>query len=349
MTPNTRLSVVTGGAGFIGSHLVRLLAARGERVRILDLEEPAQKFDGVEVVRGSICDRSTVRAACDGAEWVFHLAADANLWAPDKSSFNRVNLDGTRIVLEEAHAAGAERIVYCSTESILLGRGERTDTAFDGDLGHLAPDEMPGPYTRSKLLAEREAFAAARAGMPVVIVNPTFPLGPGDRKLTPPTRMLLRFLNCRSPVYFDFAMNIVDVRHAAFAHILAAERGKPGERYILAGANVTLCDLLAMLNDITGCTMPRWKLPYVVVLAISHVCEFVADYVTHRPPMAPLDGVRLARDPMVFHATKARDALGMPETDLQRALADAVRWMQQRGLVRRPLPKLVTAELPTTP
>jgi dihydroflavonol-4-reductase len=346
---NTRLSLVTGGAGFIGSHIVRLLAARGERVRVLDLERPAQRFDGVEALCGSICDRATVRTACDGVDRVFHLAANPNLWAADKSSFARVNLDGTRTVLEEAHAARAERIVYCSTESILLGKDERTDAAFDGELSHLAPGDMPGPYTRSKLLADREAFAAAKAGVPVVIVNPTLPLGPGDRKLTPPTRMLLRFLNCRSPLYLDFAMNMVDVRHAAFGHILAADRGKPGERYILAGANVTLGELLAMLNDITGCTMPRWKLPHGVVLAISHACEFVADHVTHRPPMAPLEGARLARAPMVFHATKARDALGMPETNLRRALADAVCWMQQRGLVRRPMPKLAAAQLQPTP
>ena len=348
MRSNTRLSVVTGGAGFIGSHVVRLLAARGERVRVLDLEEPAYKFDGIEFVRGSICDPVTVRAACAGADWVFHLAADPNLWAADKSSFGRVNLDGTRIVLEEAHAAGAERIVYCSTESILLGKQERTDAAFGGELAHLTPDDMPGPYTRSKLLADRVAFAAARAGAPVVIVNPTLPLGPGDRKLTPPTRMLLRFLNCRTPVFLDFAMNMVDVRHAAFGHILAAERGNPGERYILAGANITLGELLAMLGEITGCRMPRWRLPQQIVLAISHACELVADHITHRPPMAPLEGSRLAREPMVFHSTKSRDVLGMPETNLRRALEDAVCWMHQRGLVRRAMPKLMTAELQPT-
>ena len=348
MTANSRLSLVTGGAGFIGSHVVRLLAARGERVRVLDLEEPAHKFEGVELIRGSICNRSTVRDACTGADWVFHLAADPNLWAADKSSFGRVNLDGTRIVLDEAQAAGAERIVYCSTESILLGKHERTDAAFDGELAHLAPEDMPGPYTRSKLLADREAFAAARAGAPVVIVNPTLPLGPGDRKLTPPTRMLLRFLNCRTPVFLDFAMNMVDVRHAAFGHILAAERGRPGERYILAGSNVMLSELLAMLGEITGCRMPRWRLPFGLVLAISHACELVADHITHHEPIAPLDGVRLAREPMVFHATKARDALGMPETNLRRTLADAVCWMHQRGLVHRAMPKLMTVELQPT-
>jgi len=335
-----RLSLVTGGAGFIGSHVVRILAARGERVRVLDLDEPAQSFDGVEAVQGSICDRATVRAAVDGAEWVFHLAANPDLWARDKSSFARTNFEGTKTVLEEAATAGASRIVHCSTESILMRPRGEDEAALDGELTHLTPEDMPGPYMRSKFLAEREAFAAARAGAPVVIVNPTLPVGPGDRRLTPPTRMLLGFLNGGFPAYLDFAMNMVDVRHAAFGHILAAERGRIGQRYILGGVNLTLSALIAMLAEITGRRMPRMRMPYGPALGFAMVAEFLADHITHRSPVAPLAGVRLARAPMVFDSTKAHDELGMPETNLRRALIDSVTWLQSRGLVRRRLPKL---------
>ena len=349
MTWAPRLSLVTGGSGFIGGHLVRMLAARGERVRILDIHPPAQKLDGVSWIEGSICDAKSVREALEGAERLFHLAANPNLWARDKSTFRQVNLEGTRIVLDEAGRAGTPRIIYCSTESILKSWRRNSATPIANGDFDLGPDDMPGPYTISKLLAEREAIAAAARGLPVIIVNPTVPMGPGDRLLSPPTRMLLNFLNGETPAYLDCAFNVVDVRHAAFAHILAAERGRIGERYILGGVNVRLGDLLVTLGEVTGLRMPRYKVPYGIALAVATVSEFIADRVTHRPPVAPLAGVRLARTPMLFDSSKAQLKLGMPETNLRRTLAEAVAWLVERGLVRRSVPNLAAMQLESAP
>jgi dihydroflavonol-4-reductase len=339
-----RLSLVTGGAGFIGGHLVRMLVARGERVRVLDLDAPPQSPAGVEFVQGSICEARTVREAAEGCERVFHLAANPNLWAPDKSVFRQVNLEGTRVVLEEAARSGAKRIVYCSTESILKSWRKPNVAPIDADSIDLTVEDMPGVYTRSKFLAEREAFAAAARGTPVVIVNPTLPMGPGDRLLTPPTRMLLGYLNGETPGYHDLAFNVIDARHAAFGHILAAELGRVGERYILGGVNTRLAELLRMLDEITGRSELRFEVPYWVTRSFSTVSELIANYVTHRPPKAPVEGVRLAFTPMHFDSSKSHRELGLPETNLRHTLIDAVSDLFARGLVRKSLPKLAAAQ-----
>jgi dihydroflavonol-4-reductase len=188
-------------------------------------------------------------------------------------------------------------------------------------------------------MAEQEALAAARNGQPVVIVNPTLPVGAGDRRLTPPSRMILGFVNGHYPAYLDCTLNLIDVGDVALGHVLAAERGRVGERYILGHANTRLSAVLALIEDITGASMPRLRIPYPVALLVAAVGEFLADTVTGRMPAAPLTGVRLARRPVVFDCRKAASELGLSPRPIRDSLTSAIRWMHAQGLVRRPLPK----------
>lgn len=328
-----RLSLVTGGAGFIGRHLVRQLLDGGDRVRVLDIAEPVDMPSEVEVVRGSVLDADTVRQALRGVDRLYHLAANPNLWAPRRAEFVRTNLEGTRVVLAQAAGADLERIVHCSTESILKGRS-RSSAEIEETVA-LRVEDMPGPYCRSKFLAEQEALAAAGRGLPVVVVNPTLPVGPGDRWMTPPTRMLQLFLNGGTPFYLDCRLNLIDVRDAALGHILAADKGRVGERYILGGENLDMSQLLGLLEDLSGLPMPRRRVPYWLALAVGMVSEFMADHVTHRSPLAPLTGVRLARSPMTFSSAKALAELGLSPRPIRAALASSIAWLASRGMISR--------------
>jgi dihydroflavonol-4-reductase len=332
------VSVVTGGAGFIGHHLVRLLLDRGHQVRVVDIAHSPSLDRRAELLQGSILDQALIRRAFAGADFLFHLAANPNLWAADKDTFRRTNFEGTRAVLEAAARAQLHRIVYCSTESILKGVRDRDRRPANEDIARTV-DDMPGPYCRSKFLAEREAFDAARRGMPVVVVNPTLPIGPGDHRVTPPTRMLLDFLNGENPAYLDFEMNMIDVRDAALGHLLAAERGEIGKRYILGGENLCLSQVLAILSELTGLRMPRTRIPYPLALTVAAISEFVADNFTRRPPKASLTGVRLAGTTMTFDSTRATRELGLHPRPAASALAAAVAWLQADGRVHRSLPR----------
>lgn len=337
---SARLSLVTGGGGFIGRHLVRRLLDRGERVRVLDVGEPIDVPSDVEYIRGSICDADAVRRALGRADRLYHLAANPNLWARNKDDFRNVNFGGTQTVLAEAARCDLERIIYTSTESILKNFRRASGATPTDENVHLTLRDMTGPYTRSKYLAEREAFQAARRGLPVVIVNPTLPIGPGDVRLTPPTRMLLGFLTGRSPAYLECTFNMIDARDVAEGHILAAERGRVGERYILGHENLALSEVLAILAEITGRAMPRIKIPYWVAWMTAAVSETIADYVTRAQPIAPLTGVRLARTPMTFDAGKAARELGLIARPVRQSLTDAVEWMVRAGHLElsRPIP-----------
>lgn len=339
-----RLNLVTGGCGFIGRHLVAQLVARGEAVRVLDLRPLDSSLQGVEQVVGSITDPSTVTRAVDSCDRVFHLAANPNLWAPDPKSFDAVNHQGTRRVLEAAQKAGVQRFIYTSTESILKSyRAPRQSArALIDETVVLTLADMPGPYCRSKFLAEEAAREAARSGLPVVIVNPTMPIGPGDDLLTPPSKMILGFLNGETPAYLDCEFNLVDARDVAGGQILAAERGRVGERYILGNVNLSLGELLAELRRLTGLSMPRTRVPYGLALASAAVSEAISA-MTKRPPVAPLTGVRLARTSMAFDCGKARDELGWSCRTLEQSLRDAIRWMSRRGLLRRPVDDVAVA------
>lgn len=333
-----RLNLVTGGSGFIGRHLVAALNARGERVRVLDLRPVKPAIEGVESVLGSITDPADVARAVAGCERVFHLAANPNLWAPDPRTFDAVNHQGTRRMLEAAQQTGVARFVYTSTESILKScRAPKSSRrALIDESVVLTLDDMPGPYCRSKFLAEEAAREAAAGGLPVVIVNPTMPIGPGDGLLTPPSKMILGFLNGETPAYLDCQFNLVDARDVAQGQVLAAEKGRVGERYILGHVNLSLGQLLAELQRLTGLKMPTARVPYSLALVSALVSEGVANF-TKKPPMAPLTGVRLARTSMAFDCSKAQNELGWNCRPLEASLGDTIRWMSGQALLRRPV------------
>jgi dihydroflavonol-4-reductase len=333
-SPTGLLSVVTGGAGFIGRHLVQLLLDLGHRVRVIDIQPPANVDERVEYFHGTILDLKLLKTVNEGADQVFHLAANPNLWAVDKQEFYQLNFLGTRAVLETAGQAGVKRIIHTSTESILKGRQRHDGAPVNEDVLRTV-DDMPGLYCRSKFLAEQEALSAARYGLPVVIVNPTLPIGPGDYLMTPPTRMLRDFVNGKHPAYLDFDMNLIDVRDAALGHILAAERGRIGERYILGGENLRMSQVLNMVQEVTDLPMPRLRIPYALALGWAAVSEFIADNLTHRPPAASLAGVRVAGASMIFDCSKAVCELGLSPRPVRQAIADGLLFLCQQGRLHR--------------
>jgi dihydroflavonol-4-reductase len=230
-----------------------------------------------------------------------------------------------------------QRFVYTSTESILKSyrAPKQSARALIDETVVLTLDDMPGPYCRSKFLAEQAAREAATGGLPVVIVNPTMPIGPGDDLLTPPSKMILGFLNGETPAYLDCEFNLVDARDVAAGQILAADKGRVGERYILGNVNLSLGELLAELQRLTGLAMPRTRIPYALAIASAVVSESIAN-ITKKPPIAPITGVRLARTSMAFDCSKARNELGWSCRTLEQSLRDAINWMSGRGLLRRP-------------
>jgi dihydroflavonol-4-reductase len=329
MMPDATL--VTGGAGFIGSHLVRLLLDRGERVRVLD--RPGAKadhlpLDRVEYVPADIRDRDAVRKAVDGCRVVYHLAANPQLWTRRRSDFHKVNYLGTVNVLTTAVEAGAERILHTSTESILTRTRQTTPIAEDQDV---PPGDVIGPYCRSKYRAERFAFHLARGGAPVVVVNPTLPIGPGDWGRSPPTQMMLDFCKGKRSAYLDADLNLIDVRDVADGMVRAAERGRPGVRYLLGAENWSIRSVFTYLAKLTGLPAPRWRVPYTVALAAAYVSELIADAVTGTIPAATVTGVKLTRRRMHFDATKSLAELGLRPRSVADSVADAVGWFGEVG------------------
>ncbi|NES70103.1 MAG: NAD-dependent epimerase/dehydratase family protein [Okeania sp. SIO2D1] len=325
--------LVTGGLGFIGHHVVNLLRGRGDEVRILDLATPEKPVEGIEYITGSILDQTLVKRSMCGVDIVFHLAAKAGLWSANKKDFITVNQLGTREVMKAALEGGVSRVVHTSTESILKSYRRRSEANLVNESVKLTLEDMPGPYCQSKFLAEQEAFAAAAQGLPVVIVNPTVPIGPGDINLTPPSRMILGFLNGKYPAFLESTLNLVDARDVAMGHLLAGQKGKVGERYILGNTNLPLGELLAILEELTNLPMPRRTIPYWLALAVSIVQEAIADNFTHKRPSAPLTGVRLARSPMLFDNTKAQQELGLNFRPIRESLRDAIAWYTKQGLL----------------
>lgn len=324
------LNLVTGGAGFVGRRLVAALLARGEAVRVLDLN-PCP-VDGAEAIVGSISNATVVAEATRGATRVFHLAGVADLWARDPSVFERVNVEGTRTVLNAALAAGAERFVFCSSATTLVGERAPIGISDVDETNVLAPDDLVGAYPRSKRRAELVVEAAAARGGPALIVNPTEPLGPGDDNLTPPTKMILDFVNGATPAYIDCTLNFAPVDDLAAGMIAAATRGRPGERYILAGEDAPMRALLATLADATGRPMPRLRLPYAAARAVAAIDEGFVARLTGAPPKAPIAGVKLAGRQTRFSRAKAAQALDWRSGPYEPALIAMLRWAREKGL-----------------
>lgn len=325
---------VTGGAGFIGSHLVDLLVDRAERVRVID--RPTARFDRlpcdkIEIVPADIRDRTAVRSALRGCGIVYHLAANPQLWTYPRGDFHRVNYLGTVNILTEALHAGAKRVLHTSTESILTRTKQSVPIAEDQDV---PAHDMIGPYCRSKFRAERFAFHLARGGAPIMIVNPTLPIGPGDWGRSPPTQMMLDFCLGKRSAYLDGDLNLMDVRDIAAGMIAAMEKGRLGVRYLLGAENWSIQAVFAYLAKLTGLPEPRWRVPYPVALTAAYVSEFISDAITGRIPAATVTGVKLTRRRMHFDASRSLAELGITPRPASESIAETVRWFRQVGWLR---------------
>ncbi|NNE40897.1 MAG: NAD-dependent epimerase/dehydratase family protein [Marinicaulis sp.] len=324
------ISVVTGGAGFVGKRLVEALRARGERVCSFDLAPPSHEGD----VRGSIHDMAALSKAFEGAASVFHLAGNANLWSRNPHEFNKVNFEGTKTALAAARGSGVQKFVHCSSLTTLVGKNTPIGLSSADETVRLHPDDMLGPYPRSKLLAEFEVERAAAEGFDAVIAIPTEPLGEGDTSLTPPTKMILDFVNGKTPAYIDCILNFVSVDSLADGLVACRDKGERGERYLLGGENLPLAELLTMLSALTGRPMPKTKMPYAVALAAGAIDTRLVAALTGKPPKAPLTGVRLAGRQVSFSSVKAAHELGWRAGELKPALGELLDWALDNGLLK---------------
>ena len=315
--------LVTGASGFLGWHIARALRERGHCVRALVRGGSRVADLDVEGVIGDLRDRASLERAVAGCIHVFHVAADYRLWAKDPGELYRSNVDGTRNLLEAAVAAGVERMVYTST----VGCIGIPQAGIGNEATPVSLDDMAGDYKRSKFLAEQVVLGFGREGFPVVIVNPTAPVGDHDVKPTPTGQTVLDFLNGKMPAFIDTGLNIVDARDVAAGHLLAWEHGRPGERYILGSENLTLAQILQILARITGRKAPSVKLPYVVAYCAG-VCSTAWAGVTGTPPRVPIDAVRMARKKMWVTHEKAQRELGYYPEPAETALRRAAEWFR---------------------
>ena len=330
------VTVVTGGTGFIGAAVVRRLVSAGHRVRVLARPgNPRQLLAGlpVEIAEGDLGDTASLARCLRGCRLLFHVAAMYTLWAKDRRLFYEVNVEGTRRLLRGAAEAGVGRVVYTSTVGVL---GIPRDGSPGTEDTPVSLADMAGDYKRSKFLAEEVARGYAGQGLPVVIVNPSAPIGPGDIKPTPTGRLVVDFLRGKMWACLDTGLNLVDVEDVAAGHLLAAERGRVGERYVLGGRNLALREIFGILGRIAGMRPPRLTLSAAAVLPIAHLSEWIADHLTGQPPLVAVDAVRMARKRMFFDPGKAVRELGMPQSPVENALARAVEWFRSNGYAPAP-------------
>ncbi len=325
--------LLTGATGFIGSHILRALTDRGDAVRCL-ARDPARlaapEGADVEVVEGDLRQATTVARAVAGCRTVYHCAADYRLYVRRPADLYESNVDGTHNVLAAAAAHGVERVVYTSSVGALGRNADGTPADEDTPV---TLENMVGHYKRSKFLAERVADEWFARGLPVVIVNPSTPVGEGDVRPTATGRMILDFINGQVPAYVDTGLNLIDVRDVAAGHLLAAEKGRPGEKYILGHRNMSLREIYRSLAAIAGLSEPRVRLPHLVPLAYAAVDTLVARLL-HREPRVALDSVRLARHKMYFSSVRAVRELDLPQTPVEEPLTRAVEWFRNHGYVK---------------
>ena len=319
-------ALVTGVSGFLGWHVARTLVDRGIAVRALARRPDAIRDRDLEVVAGDLRDRASLERAVSGCGAVFHVAADYRLWARKPAELYASNVEGTRNLLAAARSAGVERVVYTSTVGCI--------GFIEGGLGDedtpVTLEQMTGAYKRSKFLAEQVALEFARAGLPVVVVNPTAPVGDHDVKPTPTGRTIVDFLKGRMPAYLDTGLNVIDARETAEGHWLAFERGVPGQRYILGSENLTLRQIFAKLSGISGRPAPAVRIPYAVAW-LAGAASTAAARVTGVEPRVPLDAVRMARKKMWVTHAKASRELGFAPSPAELGLARAVDWFKSNG------------------
>jgi len=324
--------LVTGATGFVGAAVARALSVAGWQVRVLvraGSDRGNLQRLAVEVVEGDLADLSSLERALAGCSGLFHVAADYRLGARDPKPLYRTNVEGTRAILNAARTAGVGRIVYTSSVATI---GIPSDGSPGDERTPVALSNMIGHYKRSKYLAEEVVRDAARMGMSVVIVNPSTPVGPGDIKPTPTGQLVLDAASGRMPAYVDTGLNIVHVDDVAAGHLLAFERGRAGERYILGGEDMTLQTILAQIARLVGRTPPRVRLPYAAVLPVAYLAEAFAR-LSGRSGRVTLEGVRMSRKRMFFSSGKAVSELGYSWRPPLEAFEDAVRWFRERGLL----------------
>lgn len=325
-------TLVTGGTGFVGRAVVEELLAAGREVRVLvrDPKHPALQGLTVEAFPGDLRDPPSLKAAVRGCTQVFHVAADYRLWVPDPEAMYAVNVQGTKDLMAAAAEAGVSRVVYTSTVGTLGNLGDGTPGTEDTPV---TLEEMVGHYKRSKFLAEQAVLEFARQGLPVVLVHPSAPVGPWDSRPTPTGQMIVDFLKGRMPAYLETGLNLVHVRDVARGHLLAAERGRVGEKYILGNQNLKLSEIFQLLAEISGRPAPKIRLPYFPILCLAYLDEFWATWISRRPPRIPLAAVKMAKKFMYFDSSKAVRELGLPQTPIRQALEEAVAWFKAHGYV----------------
>ncbi len=324
------MMLVTGASGFVGAAVVRALLARGERVRVLMRPTSDRRnIDGldVEIVEGDLMAPESLIPAVADCDGVFHVAADYRLWTPDPDAMIRANVEGSRAIVAAAHAAGAKRIVYTSSVAVLGNvPGGNADEETPVDYA-----DMIGVYKQSKFRAEEAVYREiAETGAPVVIVNPSTPVGPRDVKPTPTGRMIVEAASGRMPAYVDTGLNVVHVDDVAAGHLLAHDKGEVGRRYLLGGENMSLKNILVEIATLTGRRPPKVRLPHDLIMPIAAMAEVWAR-LTGREPFATVDGVRMAKKRMYFSSGRARRELGYTPRPATAALADAVLWFRENG------------------
>ncbi len=321
---------VTGATGFIGASIVRELLREGRDVRVLVRSTSnLSNLKGLdlEIREGDLLDRDGLRAALEGCDVLYHAAADYRLWTRNPEEMYRSNVGGTAAILEAALEVGVSKVVYTSSVGTLGNPGDGTAGTEETAVS-LA--DMVGPYKKSKFLAEREAERFFALGLPVVIVNPSTPVGPWDIKPTPTGKIIVDFLKRRMPAYLDTGLNLIAVEECARGHLLAEKKGMPGRKYILGNSNLSLREIFVMLQEITGIPAPKIRLPYAPVLAAAWLNEGLSR-LTGREPLIPLAGVRMAAHHMYFDSGRAVRELGLPQTPVKEALERAVLWFRSNG------------------
>ena len=323
--------LVTGASGFVGSAVARLLLEQGLDVRVLvrPLSDRANVRDlGVEVVEGDLTEPASLKAAVKGCSGLFHVAADYRLWTRDPAAMFAANVEGTKAIMMAAGEAGVSRIVYTSSVATLGLRGDGQAADEDTPVSYA---DMIGPYKQSKFLAEAEVSKLVDGGLPVVIVNPSTPVGPRDIKPTPTGRMIVEAVSGRMPAYVDTGLNMVHVDDVAKGHLLAYEKGSVGERYVLGADNMSLREILGEIADLADGRAPLFRIPHDLILPLAHVAEAWTRLTGGKEPFVTVDGVRLAKKRMYFSSAKAEQALGYNPRPARQGLADAIAWFRQHG------------------
>ena len=322
-------TLLTGATGFLGSALARELLKEGRKLKLLVRENTdTRNIDDLdcEVFHGDLRDRDSLKTALVGCRSLYHTAAYYSLWSRDKKMIYDINVQGTRNILESALEADVEKVVYTSTVGCI---GLSRDGSLANEEQPMNTETLCNDYKLSKYQAEQVAHELYGRGLPVVIVNPSTPVGPRDIKPTPTGKIILDFLDRKMPAYIDTGLNLIDVADCARGHILAEEKGQPGERYILGNKNMSLKEILLALETLTGLKAPTIKMPYWVAYTAGLACEWFSNTITHQPPSVPLAGVKMARHFMYFDSSKAVRELGLPQNPVESALEQAVNWFKE--------------------